>query len=65
MLTLDQLTRRGRPLAKKCYLYERKEETIEHLLMHCLQARMLWELILAIIGMGWVFPFTVRQALLS
>ena len=27
-------------------------------------ARMLWELILAIVGMGWVFPFSVRRALL-
>ena len=33
--------------------------------MHCPHARMLWELILAIIGMKWVFPFLVRQTLLS
>ena len=62
---VDQLKRRGRPLANKYYLCEEEEETIEHLLVHCLQASMLWELILAIVGIRWVFPFSVRQALLS
>ena len=59
MLTLDQHKRRG------SYLYENEEETIEHLLVHCQQARMLWEIILAIVGIVWVFPFSVRQSLLS
>ena len=57
---LDQLKKRGRPLANRCYLCEKEEETLDHLLVHCPQARLLWELILAIIGIGWVFPFLVR-----
>ena len=56
--------KRGRPLANRCYLCENKEETIEHLLVHCEQARMLWEIILAIVDIEWVFPFSVRHALL-
>ena len=38
---LDQLKRRGRALANKCFLYEEDEETIEHLLIHCKKVRML------------------------
>ena len=66
----DQLKRRERPLASKCYLSkcylcEHEEETIKHLLMRYQLARMLWEILLAIIGMRWVFSFLVSQALLS
>ena len=65
VLTLDQLKKRGRPLANRCYLCEEEEETLNHLLVHCPKARMLWDLILAIVGIGWVFPFSVRQVLLA
>ena len=65
VMTLDQLKKRGRSLANRCYLCEEKEETLNHLLVHCLKARMLWELILAIVGFGWVFPFSLRQVLLA
>ena len=34
VLTLDQLKRRGRPLASRCYLCENEEESIDHLLVH-------------------------------
>ena len=65
VLTLDQLKKRGRPLANKCFLCEKEEETLNHFLVHCLQARILWELILAIVDIGWVFPFSVQQVLLA
>ena len=52
VLTLDQLKRRGRPLANRCNLCEREEETIEHLLVHRPQTRTLRELILAIGGIS-------------
>ena len=61
VLTLDQLKRRGRPLANRCYLCENEEETI--LFVHYLLARLLWEIILAIVGIEWVSPFSVRQTL--
>ena len=50
MLTLDQLKRRERPLAKRGYHYEKEEETLDHLLVHCPHVSMLWELILVIVG---------------
>ena len=52
-------------LANRCFLCEKEEETLNHLLVHYLQARIFWELILAIVGIGWVFPFSVLQVLLA
>ena len=40
---VDQLKRRGRVLPNRCFLCEEEEETLEHLLVHCQQTRMLWE----------------------
>ena len=65
VLTLDQLKRRGIPLANRCFLCEEKEETIDHLLIHCSRAKMLWDLVLAITDTNWVFPRTVCQCLLT
>ena len=50
VLTLDQLKRRGRALANRCFLCEDDEEDINHLLLHCKKARMLWDLLLSIVG---------------
>ena len=46
---LDQLKRRGRALANRCFLCE-EEETIDYLLLHCPSVEMFWELLLAIVG---------------
>ena len=56
---------RGRALANRCFLCEEEEETVKHLLVHCSKARLLWELLFAIVGVNWVFPLTVRETLLS
>ena len=65
MLTVDQLKRRGRALANRCFLCEEDEEDINHLLLHCKKARMLWDLFLSIVGASWVFLNSVIQTLLS
>ena len=65
VLTLDQLKRRGIPLVNRCFLCEENEETIDHLLIHCSRAKMLWDLLLAITEANWLFPRTVRQLLLA
>ena len=65
VLTLDQLKRRGITLVNRCFLCEEEEETIDHLLIHCSAAKMLWNLFLAIMDYNCVFPLTVRQALLA
>ena len=35
VLTLEQLKKRGRALANRCFLCGEREETIDHLLLHC------------------------------
>ena len=50
VLTLDQLKRQGRALANRCFLGEEYEEDINRLLVHCKKARMLWDLLLSIVG---------------
>ena len=52
VLTLDQLKRRGWTLANRCFLCLVKEESIDHILIHCSKAKALWELIFALFGVS-------------
>ena len=65
VLTLDQLKRRGMTFANRCFMCEEEEETIDHLLIHCKFTKMLWDLILSIVGISWVFPQSVLHTLLA
>ena len=65
MLTLDQLKRRGMKFANICFMCEEEEETIDHLLIHCKFAKILWDLFLSIVGISWVFPHSVLNNLLA
>ena len=65
VLTLDQLKRREIPLVNRCFLCQEEEKTIDHLLIHCSRAKMLWNLFLTIMNYNWVFLLTVRQSLLA
>ena len=65
MLTLDQLKRRGIPLVNRCFLCEENEETVDHLLIHCSRAKMLWDLFFAITDYNWVFPLKVHKLLIA
>ena len=65
MLTLDQLKRRERALVNRCFLYGEEKEMVDHLLVHCSKARLPWDLFLAVIGVNWVFPLSVRETLLG
>ena len=52
VLTLDQLKRRGWNLANRCFLCCAEEEMINHILIHCSKARVLWELVFALFGVN-------------
>ena len=65
MLTLDQLKRCGMTFANRCFLCEEDEGTIDHLLIHCKSAKMLWNLFLSIVGTSWVFLRSVLHTLLD
>ena len=63
VLTLDNLERKSRALANRCFLCGEGEETIDHLLIHGSKTSFLWGLLLAIFGVNWVFPLSVSETL--
>ena len=65
VLMLDQLKRRGRAFANRCFMCEEDEETIDHLLIHCKRAKTLCNLLLLVVGTSWVFPWSVFHTLLA
>ena len=50
ILTLDQLQRRGWILANRCALCKEELESIDHILLHCDKAKLLWQLVFSIFG---------------
>ena len=44
--------RSGKALANRCFLSGKQEETVDHLLIHCSKARILRDLLLAIVGVS-------------
>ena len=65
VLTLDRLQRRGWQLPNCCFLCGCAEESVNHILIHCIVARALWELVLGLVGVKWVFPESVKEVLFS
>ena len=64
-LTMDQLKRQGLTLVNRYVMCEEDEETIDHLLIHCKCAKLLWDLFLSIVEISWVFPHSVLHSLLA
>ena len=59
---------RGWSLPNRCYLCKGEKESINHILLHCPKASMLWalwHLILAIFDVQWMMPFSIKDALVS
>ncbi|RVX00840.1 putative ribonuclease H protein [Vitis vinifera] len=65
ILTLDQLQRRGYSLANRCFLCLAEAETVDHLLLHCVMTRALWNLLFSLFGVEWVLSGTVKETLLG
>ena len=65
VLTLDRTQMRELSLANRCYLCLLEEETIDHILLHCVLARSLWNLLVSLFGVSWVLPYSVKEALLG
>ena len=50
-------------MANRCFICGEEEEIVDHLLIHCSKVRILWDLLLVIFGVSWVFllsSFLVR-----
>ena len=65
VLTLDRLQKRGWQLPNCCFLCGCEEETVNHILIHCIVVRVLWDIVLGLSGVQWVFPETVKGVLTS
>ena len=65
ILTLDRLQKRGWQLPNCCFLCGCEEENVNHILLHCIVVRALWEIVFALVGVQWVFPESVKEALFS
>ena len=52
VLTLDQIQRRGCPLANGCYLCLLEEKSIDHIRLHCELPRSLWNLLFSLFGVS-------------
>ena len=65
ILTLDRLQKRGWQLPNCCFLCGCEEETVNHIFLHCIVVRVLWEIIFALFGIQWVFSETVKDVLFS
>ena len=65
ILTLDMLQRRGWHLPNRCFLCGCEEENVNHIFLHCIVVRVLWEIVLPLFGAHWVFPETVKGVLLG
>ena len=63
VLTLDRLQKRGWQLSNCCFLCGYEEETVNHILLHCIVGRVLWEIVLALFGIQWVFLETIKEVL--
>ena len=65
VLTLDRLQIRGVQLPNCCFLCGCDEENVNHILLHYLVTRALWDIIFGLIDIKWVLPETVKETLIS
>jgi hypothetical protein len=56
ILTLDNLKRRNIVLVNRCGMCKKDEESIDHLLLHCERAQLLWNAFFGRFGLAWVMP---------
>jgi hypothetical protein len=57
ILTLDNLRKRNIVLVNRCGMCKKKkEESIDHLLLHCESAQFLWNAFFSCFGLAWVMP---------
>ena len=61
ILTAENLRRRHITLVSWCYMCKANGESVDHLLLHYVYAKELWDLVLAVFGMCWVMPCSVRE----
>ena len=52
-------------MANRCFLCLSEVETVDHLLLHCVKTRVLWNLLFSLFGVTWTLSCTVKETLLG
>jgi hypothetical protein len=63
ILTLDNIKKRHVIMINKCYMCKKTREFVDHLLLHCDVASILWSSLFSRFGMSWVMPRRVIDLL--
>jgi hypothetical protein len=65
ILTCDNLMRRGHVMVGWCCLCRAAGESVDHLLLHCEVARVLWHCVFRAFGVAWVLPNQIPALLIG
>ena len=65
MLTMNQLKRRGFPLANRCPLCGETEGDLHHLLIHCSKVWEVWSGLISCVDIACACPYLVRDLLMG
>ena len=52
-------------MANRCFLCLAEAKTVDHLLLHCVMTRTLWNLLFSLFGVEWVLSDTIKETLLG
>jgi len=63
ILTHDNLRRRGVVVVEWCVMCKKHGESVNHLLLHCNVARVVWSSFSSLFGVEWVMPSSVLDLL--
>jgi hypothetical protein len=63
--TADRLARSGLPHPESCPLCDQEDETIDHLLVHCVFARKFWFILFRQVGLHTISPQPSELSLLA